>query len=72
MRDGFATKSDARGAVVPGAADVELDVFPVGFVFEGDGRLVGEDCDGQRGFGGERGVGTATRDGRWGIGARCF
>lgn len=37
VRDGFPTKRHARGAVVPGAADVELDVFAVGFVFEGDG-----------------------------------
>ena len=37
VRDGLATKGDAGGAVVPGAADVELDVFAVGFVFEGDG-----------------------------------
>lgn len=43
MRDGFAAKGDASGAVVPGAAHVELDVFAVGFVFEGDGRFVGED-----------------------------
>lgn len=44
MRDGFAAKGDAGGAVVPGAAHVELDVFAVGFVFEGDGRFVGEEC----------------------------
>lgn len=37
VRHGLTTKSDARGAVVPGAADVKLDVFAVGLVFEGDG-----------------------------------
>ncbi len=43
MRDRLAAKSDAGGAVVPGTADVELDVFAVGFVFEGDSGFVGED-----------------------------
>ena len=42
VRDRLAAKSDARGAVVPGAPDVELDVLAVGFVFEGDGGFVGE------------------------------
>ena len=37
VRDGFAAKSDARGAVVPGAADVKLDVFAVRLIFEADG-----------------------------------
>lgn len=37
VRDGFAAEGDARGAVVPGPADVELDVSAVGLVLEGDG-----------------------------------
>lgn len=37
VRDGLAAKGDAGGAVVPRAADVELDVLAVGGVLEGDG-----------------------------------
>ena len=37
VRHGLATKSYARGAVVPGTADVEFDIFAVGLIFEGDG-----------------------------------
>ena len=37
VRNGFTAKGDARGAVVPGAADVKLDLFAVRLVFEGDG-----------------------------------
>ena len=37
VRDGFAAKGDAGGAVVPGAADVELDFSAVGLVLEGEG-----------------------------------
>lgn len=43
VRDGLlvGAKRDARGAVVPGAADGELDVFAVRGVFKSEGRLVG-------------------------------
>ena len=43
MRHGLPAKGDAGRAIVPGAADVELDFFAVGFVFEGQGGFVGED-----------------------------
>ena len=59
MRDGLAAKGDARGAIVPRPADIELDIPAIGLVLEGDGRLVGEDCGCQE-----------TYWGKWGRGIR--
>lgn len=59
MRDGLAAKGDARGAIVPRPADVELDIPAVGLVFEGDGRLVGEDCGLSGNVGGKVGEGES-------------